>query len=40
MPGRAMAFLLITMLLSAGVLTNFTFKTFWGRPRPVAGDGV
>lgn len=35
-PGRATAFLLITMLLSAGVLTNFTFKTFWGRPRPVA----
>lgn len=36
MSGRAMAFLLITLLLSAGVLTNFTFKTFWGRPRPVA----
>lgn len=34
--GRAMVFLLVTMLLSAGVLTNFTFKTFWGRPRPVA----
>jgi membrane-associated PAP2 superfamily phosphatase len=35
MSGRAMAFLLITLLLSAGVLTNFTFKSYWGRPRPV-----
>lgn len=34
--GRAMVFLLVTMFLSAGVLSNFTFKTFWGRPRPVA----
>ncbi len=34
--GRAVAFLLLTLLLSAGVLTNFTFKSFWGRPRPVA----
>jgi len=34
--GRAIVFLLVTMILSAGVLTNFTFKTFWGRPRPVA----
>jgi lipid A 4'-phosphatase len=34
--GRAMAFLLITLLLSAGVLTNLTFKSYWGRPRPVA----
>jgi len=30
-----MAFLLITMILSAGILTNLTFKTYWGRPRPV-----
>ena len=36
MSGRAAIFLLVTMLLSAGVLTNFTFKSFWGRPRPVA----
>ncbi|QPF85048.1 phosphatase PAP2 family protein [Bradyrhizobium genosp. L] len=36
MSGRAAVFLLVTMLLSAGVLTNFTFKSFWGRPRPVA----
>jgi len=34
--GRAIVFLLVTMILSAGVLTNFTFKAFWGRPRPVA----
>ncbi|MCA6123447.1 phosphatase PAP2 family protein [Bradyrhizobium sp. WSM 1704] len=36
MSGRAAVFLLTTMLLSAGVLTNFTFKSYWGRPRPVA----
>jgi lipid A 4'-phosphatase len=35
MSGRAAIFLLATMLLSAGVLTNLTFKTYWGRPRPV-----
>ena len=35
MSGRAMVFLLVTLALSAGVLTNFTFKSFWGRPRPV-----
>ncbi len=34
--GRAAVFLLLTMLMAAGVLTNFTFKSFWGRPRPVA----
>jgi lipid A 4'-phosphatase len=34
--GRAIVFLLITLLLSAGVLTNLTFKSYWGRPRPVA----
>src|SRR3981081_2089857 len=33
--GRAIMFLLITLLLSAGVLTNLTFKSYWGRPRPV-----
>src|SRR5436190_8654408 len=33
--GRAMVFLLVTLILSAGVLTNLTFKTYWGRPRPV-----
>ena len=41
--GRAMVFLLTTIILSAGILTNLTFKTYWGRPRPVvvtqfAGD--
>jgi membrane-associated PAP2 superfamily phosphatase len=35
MPGRAVTFLLVTLLLSAGVLTNLTFKSYWGRPRPV-----
>jgi len=33
--GRAIMFLLLTLLLSAGVLTNLTFKSYWGRPRPV-----
>src|SRR6202050_347272 len=34
-PGRAIVFLLVTLVLSAGVLTNLTFKSYWGRPRPV-----
>jgi len=33
--GRAIVFLLGTLILSAGVLTNLTFKSYWGRPRPV-----
>lgn len=33
--GRAIIFILLTIILSAGVLTNLTFKTYWGRPRPV-----
>src|SRR6201991_5020490 len=33
--GRAIVFLLVTLILAAGVLTNLTFKTYWGRPRPV-----
>jgi lipid A 4'-phosphatase len=33
--GRAIVFLLWTLTLSAGVLTNLTFKSYWGRPRPV-----
>jgi lipid A 4'-phosphatase len=33
--GRAIVFLLITLALSAGILTNLTFKSYWGRPRPV-----
>ncbi len=35
MSGRAIVFLLTTLVLSAGVLTNLTFKSYWGRPRPV-----
>jgi lipid A 4'-phosphatase len=35
MSGRAIIFLLSTLILSAGVLTNLTFKSYWGRPRPV-----
>ena len=35
MSGRAIIFLLATLILSAGVLTNLTFKSYWGRPRPV-----
>ena len=35
MSGRAIVFLLVTLTLSAGVLTNLTFKSYWGRPRPV-----
>ena len=36
MSGRAIVFLLITLTLSAGILTALTFKSYWGRPRPVA----
>src|SRR5277367_4863719 len=36
MSGRAIVFLLVTLLLSAGLLTNLGFKSYWGRPRPVA----
>jgi lipid A 4'-phosphatase len=35
MSGRTIVFLLLTLTLSAGVLTNLTFKSYWGRPRPV-----
>jgi membrane-associated PAP2 superfamily phosphatase len=35
MSGRAVVFLLVTLFFSAGVFTNFTFKSYWGRPRPV-----
>jgi membrane-associated PAP2 superfamily phosphatase len=33
--GRAAIFLVLTLILSAGVLTNLGFKSYWGRPRPV-----
>lgn len=36
MSGRKMAFLLLTIFLSAIVLSNIAFKTYWGRPRPVS----
>ena len=36
MSGRAVVFLLLTLILAAGVLTNLTFKSYWGRPRPVS----
>jgi lipid A 4'-phosphatase len=36
MSGRAIIFLLATLFLSAGLLTNLGFKSYWGRPRPVA----
>lgn len=35
MSGRAMVFLLVTMLLSAIIISNVIFKGHWGRPRPV-----
>jgi membrane-associated PAP2 superfamily phosphatase len=35
MSGRAIVFLLVTLILSAGILTNLGFKSYWGRPRPV-----
>lgn len=34
-PARAATFLLVTIILSAGILTNLTFKSYWGRPRPI-----
>src|SRR5262245_43523091 len=34
--GRTVAFFLITIVLTAGILTNGIFKSNWGRPRPVA----
>jgi lipid A 4'-phosphatase len=35
MSGRAAVFLLVTLLLGAGILSNLAFKSHWGRPRPV-----
>src|SRR5690349_1453884 len=35
-PGRAILFLLSTILLTAIVLPNLIFKPHWGRPRPIA----
>jgi len=36
MSGRSTVFLVVTMLLSAVVVSNIVFKGYWGRPRPVA----
>ena len=33
--GRAVIFLLVTLLLAGVVVTNLAFKSYWGRPRPV-----
>jgi len=33
--GRAILFLLTTLVLSSVVLSNVVFKSYWGRPRPV-----
>jgi membrane-associated PAP2 superfamily phosphatase len=35
MSGRAIIFLVATLVLSSGVLSNLVFKSHWGRPRPV-----
>jgi lipid A 4'-phosphatase len=35
MSGRAIVFLIATLALSSGVLSNLVFKSHWGRPRPV-----
>jgi len=34
--GRKMVFILFTIAMSAGILTNAIFKQNWGRPRPAA----
>ena len=34
--GRTVMFMTVTIVLSAGILTNTLFKPHWGRPRPVA----
>jgi lipid A 4'-phosphatase len=36
MSGRKMLFLVVTITLAAGILSNFGFKGHWGRPRPVS----
>ena len=34
-PGRAMVFLIATMVLAPGLLANVLLKDHWGRPRPI-----
>jgi hypothetical protein len=36
MSGRKAVFLVFTIIMSAGILTNAIFKQNWGRPRPAA----
>lgn len=36
LPARTAVYLVTTIVLAAGIVTNFTFKTYWGRPRPAA----
>jgi membrane-associated PAP2 superfamily phosphatase len=33
--GRTVMFFVVSITLAAGILTNLTFKTHWGRPRPI-----
>ena len=35
-PGRKVVFIVLTMALAAGVVSNGGFKAHWGRPRPVS----
>ena len=35
MSGRVATFLILSMLVAAGLLTNLTFKSVWSRPRPI-----
>ena len=34
--GRTVAYFVITLTLTAGIVTNLTFKHYWGRPRPAS----
>jgi lipid A 4'-phosphatase len=35
LPGRAVLFLVVTLLLAPGLLVNGVLKEHWGRPRPI-----
>jgi lipid A 4'-phosphatase len=35
MPGRAVVFLIATMILAPGIMANVALKEHWGRPRPI-----
>src|SRR5262249_2448713 len=34
-PGRAVVFLIVTMILAPGLMANVILKDHWGRPRPI-----